>query len=192
MYTKYVNKNQGDNIDETIISWYYLIGQNTAMRKMRNHQDIYILCVGYKEGDVQIGLTGGVTSNETHLECIKRELFEETMLCCDQNNITKLHQRKDNMFFCASINDCYFDTTPKPPHKNIIDEKPVKRSLLYLYGSYDCMKKAVDKMNVLNANEGITHYTLMALKDALRATGVLSSRQITKMKYKTFVYPLKI
>ena len=59
------------------------------------HDDHHILCLKYKAGDVQIGITGTVKRNEISkpMKAMRRELLEETGLLVDGKVLTKLPQQ---------------------------------------------------------------------------------------------------
>lgn len=194
IYVKYINNVVGTINNSVLISWYYLFGQNKAIKKMKNKErktfDSYMLCIGYNEGDIQLGLTGGVLNNESHLDCVQRELYEETMLCCNQNDIVKIYQKNETSFYSLSIEKCFIKEFDENNVYEKSNEKVTKRSLLYLHGPYDIMKKFVNNMKVMYSSECITHYTLLPIQIAKEITQHLANRQITKLKYESFIYNL--
>ena len=57
------------------ISNYYYSGLYECLQSIKPNK--YIICIGYNEGDFQIGLTGTCKYNENHKQAVIRETMEE-------------------------------------------------------------------------------------------------------------------
>ena len=110
-------------------------------------EDVYILGVGYKEGDFQVGITGKVKENESYKEASKRELREETRL----HGLTRYHRIDENVYL-SDIKDLKIGDSQE-------DERfdDFKRDHVYIcvYGSEEDMLRYLQRIQFKDEEDGI-------------------------------------
>lgn len=113
-------------------------------------KDNMVLGVGYKEGDLQIGISGKRKFGERLEETVNREMIEEVNLSCNVllNCMKKIN---NNYFFKINISN----TRLFPCYLQRVDEREdtKDRVILCIYGPEQLMLKYIQTVKV-NKNNG--------------------------------------
>jgi hypothetical protein len=112
--------------------------------------DNYVIGVGYKEGDFQIGITGKTKERETFFEASKREMKEETRLTglsCD-------HRIRDNVYVC-NINELKLMESEEDDDR--IDDFERKRVYICIHGTYEDINKYLEEVQFVDHEDGIVY-----------------------------------
>jgi len=154
------------------------------------HNDDYLLCISYNEGDTQIGLTGTVKVNENPIDTAIRELHEETtnFLSLDKkcvtdwgtdnyitldvkfefnqlNPIIDSKNRNINRFTYKIDYTSHVECTNIPNNTNADDVN--QKVCLYIHGSKEILQSKFIYFNEYDNNKevGVKGIYLIAIKD---------------------------
>ena len=108
-FFKYYNDGKNPALVRSIlISPYLMPGSLDCINKLP--KDDYLVCIGYTDGDTQIGCTGKIDCNEEAIDAAQREVLEEINIDCCHRKINLISSNKKVKFFEIDINDCSINT----------------------------------------------------------------------------------
>lgn len=151
----------------------------------KNHNNDYLLCISYHEGDTQIGITGTVKINENPNDTAIRELHEETtnLLSLDKkcvidygmvdvklelNQLDSIIDSENRSIYRFTFNvdeDTLVQSINIPSNTNedIIDQKVC----VYIHGTKEILQKKFWHFNEYDPNKetGVKEICIIAIKD---------------------------
>jgi len=145
---KEVMTNKMKVIESPVISNFKPKGIKKILESIPNKD--MLLGVGYKEGDLQIGISGKRKLGERLEETVNREMTEEVNLSC----VVLLNCMKrinNNHFFRININN----TRLYPCYLQRIDEREDTRDrvILCIHGSENAMLKYINNVKINKNND---------------------------------------
>lgn len=196
------------NLKEMRISKYYIngmlesliflanrIGKTTDLNKpghCMNVHEQYVLCVGYKQGDIQPGISGAIKGRELFTTSAIGEMCEEAGLLCHPNsleNVTcmkRIEGRRNGVFYSVNASACVpTDVIPKRRGLDIKNEKVC----VFVHGTIQEIGKIIASAKCLDKNESITHYAVVKLPLLIGITKFIKQRQSDNLGW--FKYGLK-
>jgi hypothetical protein len=118
-----------------------------------NHNK-YILCPIYRQGDIQVGVTGHVKTNETVIEGLCREVKEELCIAPIRDIITVEKNRKEGRktynIFAVDINNCKTMNKKEQKTSNQASDNRDNKVGCYIYGSRESILKHLNSASLDN------------------------------------------
>jgi len=180
-----VNVNFGPyKLINPLITWYYVKGQYETLHYIKSiSPDCYVIFIGYKDADMQPGITGSVTEGESYEKATIRELEEEigfTAQICnlqpiDTSRLGKVG-RQGNVYILNAKN-CIIAENIKILKKGF-GRSPNKKIALLVYGSKDIIMNMLMKAKPIDPGENIDYYGCIHIDHAMKMTEGIKFRRI--------------
>lgn len=143
------------------ISGHLIEGMIDCLKKIDSRY--HILCAGYLENEIQIGITGKVKFKETDKEAANRELSEEVGLT--STALTLKYRSPITSCFVTHIQDCELCYKEEDIHKS----DTYLRVGLFVFGEERELIQVVERIKE-NTNTETTFVGLLSQPEALRMT----------------------
>jgi hypothetical protein len=184
-YVRNLRYNICRQVSHSYISLCYNDGLIECLEDIEeNNKNKYMLCIGYKDKDFQIALTGSCRKKEDIIDAVKRETFEEVDIESEQFKLfTKCQCKKNNKMIDSYIykvaaHHCQQSKKERCDENNSKDDDRTKKITVVIYGSLEEISKIICRSRLdENNTENIGFYVAIKISEAITIC-----RQITELR----------
>ena len=175
-YTRNLNDTIYQKTESSYISLCYYAGLIDCLENINNNfHNMYLLCVGYKEKDFQIALTGSCKKEESIENAANRETFEEVDVQSNSYELFTQRQFKQHskiinsyVFRVKACNCIQSIQTRNDSQKIFKCDDTTKKITVVIYGTFEEITKIMCNSRLhVNNTEKIGFYSAIKISEAI-------------------------
>lgn len=193
-YKRLLTNHEMQHPTHAYVSHCYYNGLDTCLEGIeKTNPDSYIVCIGYKDGDYQLGLTGSCKKAEYPETAVARETLEEVdiesksfeFVTTQMFYSSKKPYVRNSHVFKVNASTCKQSSSQRNDSYKIGQDNRKEKITCVVYGTKEEIKTIILNSRLANKNvEKIGYYVALHIKDAVNLCKRIAASTISPFEWK--------